>query len=473
MASHADISAEGFMRGAYMKDESNALAVLGSSYYLPCIKDVTHDDDTSTISFTYDPSEKGVEVQTITLRAQNLELSKQWHASLVHQAFVAPSIPFVERVAAPSNTSNVAKSLAAVGGSLRNMMAAARNTSLSLSFGSSKGGASGSEANEGQSSTTSADANIATQPVEVAATDTEEKSDQAPDKRKTFAFNRQSLRNLSASLSAKTMNILPSIAPPKELLRPVTFFAPRTAWKESYEVMQSEAFGYKLYDDKGHSLVVLHGWLSKRNKTGLRAGLVEKDRYFVLLPHGLAYFPDEQSANVVEGYLHGVVSGTKISGLFNKTGALLPLVSVCGIRVVRNENELLEASNALVDPDDEDVESEEEVKPTAGAPDNVSSSSVEKESTASPNNEPNSAQLESLSVDSSTNGNCNIESIPEEEEDAGDRVFYLDIDFGEYNLILNAHSRDQSETWRKAIQSWTSWQKKRVDQHLFATMGGY
>ena len=99
-------------------------------------------------------------------------------------------------------------------------------------------------------------------------------------------------------------------------------------------------------DEEGHPAAVVHGWLSKRNKSGLKAQIglgaqAEKDRYFVLTPVSLCYFEDEAQADVRGGYMWGVTSGTSIGGglLFKKTGACILLESVCEVRCVSTEAE--------------------------------------------------------------------------------------------------------------------------------------
>lgn len=90
-------------------------------------------------------------------------------------------------------------------------------------------------------------------------------------------------------------------------------------------------------DEHGHPAAVLHGWLTKRNKTGLRVGQVEKERYFVLTPFALNFFPDDSSADVKGGYMWGETGGKSISGVFRKTGARLPLEAVCEVRLLAKE----------------------------------------------------------------------------------------------------------------------------------------
>lgn len=67
-------------------------------------------------------------------------------------------------------------------------------------------------------------------------------------------------------------------------------------WEDRGIDLQSPEGKSCLSDEMDHPAAILHGWLTKKNKSGLRAGSVEKDRYFVLTPVGLSFFPDEKTA---------------------------------------------------------------------------------------------------------------------------------------------------------------------------------
>jgi hypothetical protein len=105
-------------------------------------------------------------------------------------------------------------------------------------------------------------------------------------------------------------------------------------WDERGIDLQSKAGKVCLEDELGHPAAIMHGWLTKKNKSGIRAGTGEKERYFVLTPQFLSFFPDDRSAAVKDGYLYGKAVGERIGGLFEKTGARLPLEAVCEVKLL-------------------------------------------------------------------------------------------------------------------------------------------
>lgn len=185
-----------------------------------------------------------------------------------------------------------------------------------------------------------------------------------------------------------------------------------------------------------HEAVVLHGWLTKRNKSGLAkaGGLVaEKERYFVLTPTALCYFPSAETAGVgLEGYMTGRAEGTT-TGLLGKTGARLPLESVCEVRVLGPNGKPVGRGSAAGAKarrarDVEDGDEEGGGGRAAAADASVGASAA-----------------------SGTGG-----------------VALFEIDFADAVLTCNAHNGPCRTTWVEATRKWAGIRKKAVDEDMFA-----
>ena len=140
-----------------------------------------------------------------------------------------------------------------------------------------------------------------------------------------------------------------------------------STWEEKGINLRDPQYKSCHEDEFGHPAAVLHGWVTKRNKTGVFAGNAMKDRYFVLTPSALCFFPDELSANVREGYMRGKAQGLKISGVFETIGGKLPLESICEIKLLSRFGESNESKRRVNvrgrgnnDDDEEEDEGEEE-----------------------------------------------------------------------------------------------------------------
>jgi hypothetical protein len=182
-----------------------------------------------------------------------------------------------------------------------------------------------------------------------------------------------------------------------------------------------------LVDASGHPAAVMHGWLTKRNKSGIASGKVDKDRYFVLTPQTLAFFTDDRVANVSpEGYMLGSAEGER-TGFLGRTGGALSLESVCEVRPILLNGEA---------DDDADVGAEGGSKKARGG-----ASADGDDGTSHPVGD---AQLLST---------------------------LLKVDFGDYALVCNAHNQPCRMSWVHALRKWSAWRKRTLDQAMLAHFG--
>jgi hypothetical protein len=144
-----------------------------------------------------------------------------------------------------------------------------------------------------------------------------------------------------------------------------------STWEEKGINLREAQYKSCHEDEYGHPAAILHGWVTKRNKTGVFAGNAMKDRYFVLTPAALCFFPDELSANVREGYMRGKAQGLKISGVFETIGGRLPLESICEIKLLSRFGESNESKRRInvrgrgEDDDDDEEEDEDDGTPSS------------------------------------------------------------------------------------------------------------
>ena len=352
-------------------------------------------------------------------------------------------------------------------------------------------------------------------------------------------------------------------------------------WDERGIDLQSKAGKTCLEDELGHPAAIMHGWLTKKNKSGLRVGHGEKERYFVLTPLALTFFPDERVAAVKDGYLYGKAVGERIGGLFEKTGAFLPLESVCEIKLLArldesnqmrrlNSSSSMRSNSSRRDSDDEedeesprkpapkskpkkkkadsdeeedsdddrkkkkanpkkkkadsdeeeeeedsdddrkkkktkpkkkkadsdeeeeeedsdddrkkkkakpkkkkadsDEEEEEEEKPSKSKP-KGEKPSAPKPTSARPSGKPSGEKPKPLS--GSSNASSSTSSTTSTLRPEGPPPSNLiEIDFGEFSLIVNAHNPKNRTAWVNALRKWSGWRKRNVDEEMLANFGG-
>jgi hypothetical protein len=188
-------------------------------------------------------------------------------------------------------------------------------------------------------------------------------------------------------------------------------------------------------DGEGRPAAILHGWLTKRNKSGLAQGRAQKERYFVLTPQALCFFPDDRVAAVTpDGYMGGRAEGSR-TGLFGKTGGRLPLEAVCEVRLLGPDGKPLRTAAAApvskrraardVDSDDEDEGGGGGGRGGAAAPAGAAAGTV-----------------------------------------------LFEVDFGDTTLVCNAHNDRARATWAGALKKWAGIRKKAVDEEMFYDVGG-
>lgn len=227
-------------------------------------------------------------------------------------------------------------------------------------------------------------------------------------------------------------------------------------------------------DEHGHDATVMHGWLTKRNKSGVYAGQIEKERYFVLTPTHLCFFPSLEDADVRNGYMWGKAEGEKIvNNLFRKHGARLPLESVCEVRLLAKEGDAKhnspgsharrspgsagggsKSSSSSHDSDDEDNDEDEKKKKKAGGGGKPSGSKPS-------GNKPTAPKP----------GEHTPGKPPKPEGPAPSTL--LEIDFGEFALVVNAHNPKCRSAWSQGLRKWSGIRKRQVDEALFSNLGGF
>ena len=200
--------------------------------------------------------------------------------------------------------------------------------------------------------------------------------------------------------------------------------------------LQAKANAQFLTDEERRPASVLHGWLTKRNKSGVRTGVGERERYFVLTPSHLCFFPDERVAAVVEGYVFGRAEGTK-TGLFGRTGGRLSLEAVCEVRLLGTATAAAAARQRAVirqgrrgGRQDEEGDDGDDGDDDGGGEGGASGGG--------------SAGNSSLSM--------------------------FEVDFGDVTLVCNAHNDLCRSLWVKGIRRWSAWRKRSVDEAMFSNL---
>ena len=204
--------------------------------------------------------------------------------------------------------------------------------------------------------------------------------------------------------------------------------------------LQAKANAQFLADEENRPAAVLHGWLTKRNKSGVRTGIGERERYFVLTPSHLCFFPEERIACVVEGYLFGRAEGTK-PGMFGRTGGRLPLESVCEVRLLS------------------------EGGPKGGAAASRRAALRSRERRSSTRGKDGDGQGDE-GVEDESDGD---ESAAVHSSGGGANALF-EVDFGDVALVCNAHNPRARAAWVKGIRRWSAWRKKSVDEAMFSNL---
>lgn len=47
----------------------------------------------------------------------------------------------------------------------------------------------------------------------------------------------------------------------------------------------------------------------------------------------------------------------------------------------------------------------------------------------------------------------------------------IELDFGDFSLIVNAHNAKNRNTWVHGMRKWAGWRKRQVDELMFANLG--
>jgi hypothetical protein len=320
-------------------------------------------------------------------------------------------------------------------------------------------------------------------------------------------------------------------------------------------------------DEHGHLAAVIHGWLTKRNKSGVRQHVSflapsEKDRYFVLTPLSLNYFVDDAQADVRGGYMWGETAGASIGGLFKKTGACLPLESVCEVRTLTREEQarrdaalddvphaggggapahapapalppnslvvtpaqrtalvaaveraragdpgdLISLAAALLGlekgsrppragapppppphggakqrvlaPPDSDAESGEEA-PALPPPVSPGKAPSKPPGPKPPRAEP-TVEKPAKEGGGGGGGGGGARSTPPQPPPSSSAAaaaaptaseeVLLELDFGDFSLLLNAHNVANRNRWAATLKKWSAWRKKTLDEDMFKSM---
>jgi hypothetical protein len=224
-----------------------------------------------------------------------------------------------------------------------------------------------------------------------------------------------------------------------------------------------------LEDAAGHPAAIMHGWLTKRNKSGITSGKVDKDRYFVLTPNALAFFTDDSAASVsAEGYMLGKCGGER-TGFLGRTGGALSLEAICEVRLMAlsaggdasSSLNGLGRGSAASDATDVDVSpagdsSRSRSKPSKSARVSGDNDSGYREGLAKP--APPTDEYDAAASSSNTQGASVLSTL-------------FSIDFGDYALVCNAHNEQCRVAWVHALRRWSAWRKRALDQEMLASFG--
>jgi len=224
-----------------------------------------------------------------------------------------------------------------------------------------------------------------------------------------------------------------------------------------------------LSDEHGHPATVLHGWLTKKNKSGVYAGSVEKERYFVLTPEALCFFPDARAADVRNGYMWGKAEGSKIgSGFLKAVGAALPLEAVCEVRLMSKDGKAA-TSTFTASPkalrgggggDDEDEDDE------------AAAARAAEEEDEDDEGGGGGGGKKKKAAAKKGGKKAPLRVPPPPRAPPGGLSNLIELDFGDFNLAVNAHNATCRGAWVKALRVWTGIRKRQRDEELFGGGGG-
>ena len=215
-----------------------------------------------------------------------------------------------------------------------------------------------------------------------------------------------------------------------------------------------------LEDPSGHHAVILHGWLTKRNKSGLTSGKVDKDRYFVLTPHELAFFTDDHVADVRSGYMFGRAEGER-TGFMGRTGASLSLEAICEVRLMsRSGGDVYGEGRGSAAGDAADFGGDRE----AGGRGSSSSAGV-----ASGGRKGGSRRADDEEEGGDDDGSAGV--IPMSGPGTAAPSTLFSVDFGDFSLVCNAHNQPCRVAWVAALRKWSAWRKRALDQAILASFG--
>lgn len=268
----------------------------------------------------------------------------------------------------------------------------------------------------------------------------------------TAAVNSDAARGLKAGLFGVF-----GLKSPDEVVKDDSEYDAKAPWAARGVDLTSKEARSCLSDEHGHPAAVLHGWLTKKNKSGVYAGSVEKERYFVLTPVSLCFFPDARSADVRNGYLWGQAEGSKIgAGFLKAVGASLPLEAVCEVRLMSRDGKKV-ASTFSASPkgrraggggDGDEDEDDETAAARAEEEEAGGGGKKKKKGKGAPAAAPPRAP---------PGGASNL----------------IEVDFGDFNLAVNAHNAECRGAWVKALRVWSGIRKRQRDEELFGGGGGF
>lgn len=207
-----------------------------------------------------------------------------------------------------------------------------------------------------------------------------------------------------------------------------------------------------LEDAEGHAAAILHGWLTKRNKSGLTSGKVDKDRYFVLTPYCLAFFTDDRTADVRDGYMFGRAEGER-TGFLGRTGAALSLEAVCEVRLMSQGGGggVFGDGRGTAAGDDADGDAGEEGRRRAAKKDDGRKRG-------------DRGGREDAAADAGDDDRVPAPS-------AATRSTMFSVDFGDFSLMCNAHNQPCRVAWVSALRKWSAWRKRALDAEMLAHFG--
>ena len=246
---------------------------------------------------------------------------------------------------------------------------------------------------------------------------------------------------------------------PEEPVRQDSEYVAYEPWAGKGVDMTAKASKKHWKDKAGNDAVLLHGWLTKRNKSGLTAGMKsgEKERYFVLTPTSLAFFADDKIAALSPDggtYMHGKAEGSRTGSLFGKTGARLPLESVMEVRLLGpNGKPVREAPGAAAR-----AKAEAEAAKKGGAAKGGKKKAIDSDDEDSDDDGKKKAAAAKKEAAAASSSGDTLGAT-------GSVLFQ--IDFADSVLTCNAHNERCRAAWVAALRKWAGIRKVAVDEELF------